>query len=302
MKPYWKNSSGKLYHGNCINILPSLEGQVDLVVTSPPYDDLRVYEKKSIWDWEVFTSIANLLFKAVKPGGVVVWIVNDKTDINNGGESGSSFKQALYFKEIGFILNDTMIWEKKQIKFPEFYRYYQCTEYMFILSKGIPKTFNPIKDRVNLGYNGKIKTATNKFWKADKETGIEKPTLLNVRKVNLKRHGTRINVWKYKTETTIAKKYGFPAAFPEKLARDHIVSWSNEGDIVLDPMSGSGTTVCVAQQLNRKWIAIEAVENYCKTIVKRITDNKGKKIKQRDANEKYLTNRRNSIKKLLSNL
>jgi len=240
------------------------ENSVDLTITSPPYDNLRTYENKSIWNWDVFTKIANGLYKVTKKGGVVVWVVGDGTV--NGSETGTSFRQALYFKEIGFRIHDTMIYLKSGSSFPSSNRYYQVFEYMFVFSKGAPKTINLIKDRKNR-WGG-----TTSFGRISNRTKDGK--LKKKGKVQIQDVGIRFNVWKinngkgYSTKDEIAFQH--PAIFPEQLAKDHIISWSNKGDTVLDPLMGSGTTGKMARLLGRKFIGIEMNENYFQLAKRRI--------------------------------
>ena len=135
--------------GDCVDVMKSLDDEsVDLVVTSPPYDNLRTYNG---YDFD-FEGIAEELFRVIKPGGVVVWVVGDGTE--KGSKQEQVYRQALHFKDIGFNLHDTMIYQKHNFSNPSRTRYHQIFEYMFILSKGKPKTFNPIKDRKNV-YGGK---------------------------------------------------------------------------------------------------------------------------------------------------
>lgn len=273
---FYKTKLGRLYCEDCCSIMSSLDSEsIDLVVTSPPYDDLRTYKDKSKWNWDVFCSIALSLYRVVKQGGVVIWVVNDKTV--EGNETGTSFKQALFFKEIGFNLFDTMIWEKKIFKYPEFRRYYQIFDYMFIFSKGRPKTYNLIKDRKNITYNPSDKEYS--FHNRRKRDGTVDRKIYK-RKIK-KPYGIRTNIWKIETTKD---RYNHPAIYPTQLAYDHIISWSNEGDVVLDPMCGSGTTLEMAEYLNRKWVGIDIVESYCKETVKRIKSgkkkNQAKKFKQ----------------------
>jgi len=245
--------------GDCLDVIKDWpDGCVDLVVTSPPYDDLRDY-KGYTFDFE---GIAQQLYRIIKPGGVVVWVVADKTV--NGSETGTSFKQALYFMKIGFNLHDTMIYEKSGCSFPETNRYYPTAEYMFILSKGSPKTTNLISDRINT-YAGEYVAREN----ADRQKdGSLTPNTAYKNEYNkkVKQFGVRYNIWKYsvgKGNTTKDDVFAHPAIFPEKLATDHILSWSNEGDLVLDPMSGSGTTAKMANLLGRRYIGIDISEEYC---------------------------------------
>lgn len=225
---------------------------VDLVVTSPPYDDLRTYGGFT-FDFE---SVAKELYRVVKKGGIVVWIVGD--GMKKGSESGTSFKQALFFKEIGFNLHDTMIWQKHNFSNPAKNRYHQIYDYMFIFSKGKPKTFNPIKDRPNIEA-GKAPRGRNTRRQRD---GTFKENKI---KVNTE-FGMRYNIWRVKTEMNPIH----PAQFSEQIASDHIISWSNEGDLVYDPFVGSGTVAKECILTNRKYIGSEISLEYCLLAEKRI--------------------------------
>lgn len=235
----------------CIDFLEILPPEtVDLVVTSPPYDDLRTYGDFSSWSHETFKLAANGILKALKPGGVIIWVVNDKTI--NGSESGSSFRQALYFKEIGLNLHDTMIWKKDSATFPDKTRYYSVFEYMFVLSKGNPKTFNPLIDRPNK-WAGLKKKRTSEYKKSGERTKTSD------RVYEMPQFGVRHNVWEISVGANKSSKVkkNHPAIFPEALARDHILSWSNPGDTVMDPFMGSGTVGTEALKLGRDFIGCE---------------------------------------------
>jgi len=241
----------KVHQADCLEVMKQIpDNSIDLVVTSPPYDNLRDYNGYS-FDFE---SIAKELFRVIKEGGVVVWVVGDATV--NGSETGTSFKQALYFKEIGFNLHDTMIWKKQTFTDTGSLRvrYGGVFEYMFILSKGNPNTFNPIKDRKNK-LPGKKKHGTVR-----QVDGSLKPISSIGKKIG--EYGQRFNVWEINTEVSNLKRK-HPAQFPETIAQDHIKSWSNKGDIVLDPMNGSGTTTKIAYLLGRRYIGIDISEEYC---------------------------------------
>ena len=231
---------------------------IDLVVTSPPYDNLRKYNGYTF----DFKEIANQLYRVVKQGGVVVWIVSDSTV--NGSETGTSFKQALYFKEIGFNLHDTMIWKKSACAFPETTRYYPNFEYMFVLSKGKPKSINLIEDRINK-YAGYYIHGTSR----QQDGSLSTPTGLKKQR-NVKNMGCRFNVWEISEEKS--NKTGHPAVFPRALAKDHILSWSNKGDTVLDPFSGSGTTAIEAINNGREFIGFEISKEYYDKSLQRIDD------------------------------
>jgi len=244
----------KLICGDSANELKNLASEsVDLTITSPPYDGIRSYDGYTF----DFKSIAKELLRVTKKGGIVVWIIGDQ--IIDGDNSGTSFNQALFFKEIGFKLYDVIIYAKNNISFPNGRnRYHRAYEYMFILSKGKPKTTNLIADKKN-------KWGGTANW--GNLTERQKDGTLKVKpKKYVKEYGIRYNIWYYtvgkghSTHDSIA--YEHPAIFPEKLAYDHIISWTNEKDLVLDPFCGSGTTCKMAKQLNRDFIGIEISEKY----------------------------------------
>lgn len=249
----------KIYCCDCLDGLKKLNSEcVDLTVTSPPYDDLRQYNGYS-WNFE---EIAKELYRVTKKGGVVVWIVGDKTV--KGSETGSSFKQALFFKEIGFNLHDTMIYvsDKPPLTHP---RYEQKFEYMFVLSKGKPKTFNPIMEECKYaGSSKKARTFRNDGHNLESTHKTDE----------VKKYKIKGNVWEYSTgyQKSTKDKIAFkhPAIFPELLAQDHIISWSNEGDMVLDIFMGSGTTAKMCILNNRKYLGFEISEEYCKIAEERI--------------------------------
>jgi len=240
------------------------DGFVDLVVTSPPYDNLRTYNGFS-WDFE---ALARELFRVVKKGGVVVWVVGDATV--NGSETGTSFRQALYFKEIGFNLHDTMIWYKPNPTptDPDCHRYYNGFEFMFILSSGKPRVCNYIKTRcVNAGKS--FGSAPMRRENGTKRTDRD----VKLSSVMVKEEKVRNNIWEYVIGSAVTKDtiaHSHPAIFPETLAKDHILSWSNEGDLVYDPFMGSGTTAKAAHQLNRRWIGSEISSEYVDLANKRL--------------------------------
>ncbi len=244
----------KIYNMDCLEGLRMLDDNcIDLTVTSPPYDDLRTYNGYS-WDFE---SIAKELYRVTKEGGVVVWVVGDKTI--NGSETGTSFKQALFFKEIGFNLHDTMIYAKENWIPLTHNRYEQQFEYMFVFSKGKPKTFNPLT--IPTIHNGKLITRSQDNHGENKSVRDRKYSKITSKEKR------RPNIWTYKigTNCTTKDKVAFkhPAIFPEQLAHDHIISWSNDGDVVMDIFMGSGTTAKMCKLTNRNYIGFEISKEYC---------------------------------------
>lgn len=250
----------KIINGNCVDVMKGFnENSIDLTLTSPPYDNLRTYKGFTF----PFEEITKELYRITKEGGIVVWVVNDATI--NGSETGTSFKQALYFMEVGFNLHDTMIFQKTN-PIPHIYRkrYNGNFEFMFVFSKGAVKTHNPIKiDCLHAGLELNGTTYKNYSKGEQKREKMANP---------VKSQKIKGNIWEYvvgkKAEDQEAK--GHPAPFPCALARDHIISWTNEGDIVFDPMNGSGTTSISALQLNRNFIGIDISKEYCDLAQKRI--------------------------------
>lgn len=234
---------------DCVEGMKELpDNCIDLTVTSPPYDNLRIYKGNSTWNFEAVTKE---LFRITKQGGVVVWVVGDQT--TNGSESGTSFKQALYFKEIGFNLHDTMIYQKQNYVPLNHNRYEQEFEYMFVFSKGKPKTFNPITIP--------CKYAGTETWGERTVHKTNDSGLVSVGKKKVKDTKYHGNIFCYLTNKSKETK-GHPAPFPEQLVHDHIITWSNQGDVVLDPFLGSGTTAKVAKTLNRHYIGFEVSVDY----------------------------------------
>jgi site-specific DNA-methyltransferase (adenine-specific) len=254
---------------NCIEGMKTLEDEViDLCVTSPPYDDLRSYNDSSSWNFNTFKDVAQQLYRVMKIGGVVVWVVGDATV--KGSETGSSFRQCLHFMDLGFVLHDTMIYEKNGSPFParrDGNRYSQVFEYMFVLSKKTkPKTANLLCDKPNrwAGYThfgkGTIRTKDGSL--------VER----NIKPIP--EFSPRNNIWKYNTGKNYSSKddaaFEHPAIFPETLAKDHILTWSNEGDLVLDPFMGAGTTAVSCLETNRKYVGFEIDETYFDVCNRRI--------------------------------
>jgi DNA modification methylase len=294
--------------GDSIELMGNIESNsIDLTVTSPPYDNMRTYKGKISKDVTFednfsfpFTKMAKELFRITKDGGILVWVVGDQ--VVNGGETGNSFRQALKFQEIGFKIYDTMIYHKNGAPFPETGRYSQVFEYMFVFLKGKrPNTVNIIKDKENKwagsspfgkrtvrSVDGNLKDTNSTFVVSD--------------------YGSRYNVWYINNGAGFSSRdkiaYQHPAIFPESLAEDHILSWSNEGDIVFDPMVGSGTTAKMAKMNNRKYIGFDINSEYVDLSLKRLESvkpynnlNKNPKLSYIVTREEMLTKRRNKRNK-----
>ncbi len=273
------NIINQVFRGDSCELLSEIEdNSIDMIITSPPYDKLRKYNGVGdTWNVETFKCIAKQLTRVLKDGGVIVWVVNDA--VENGSRTCTSYRQCLYFvEECGLKLNDTMIFSKKnpmpQVKQK---RYSDCFEYMFIFSKGFPKTFNPI--------TVPCKSAGKQYNSTGKNIGGEDGR----RELNYIINSEKIknNIWEYgvasnKKTITIekvnengdveSKEVRHPAVFPMDLAIDHINSWTNEGDIVLDPFMGSGTVAMASILTNRNYIGFELNEEYYQLCLKNIDD------------------------------
>lgn len=257
MTPYYERDGITIFCGECSEVMAGFEPDTfDLTVTSPPYDDLREYNGY-VFEFE---PIARQLWRITSQGGVVVWVVADATV--NGSETLTSFRQALWFMELGFNV-ETMIYEVAGTgaKGSNYY-YWQAFEFMFVFSKGQPKTSNRIADHKNT-YAGTFTGSSPKMQKLGSRTEPK-----NGRRL-VPKYSVRTNIWRYQPSNCNDQTI-HPAPFPEALARDHIVSWSNPGDLVLDPMCGSGTTLKMAQQLGRRAVGIDISEEYCKIAVERL--------------------------------
>ena len=254
----------KIINLDCLVGLEKIENEsIDMVLTSPPYDNLRKYHLDNIkneWNEKIWKKVITELYRVIKKGSVVVWVVGDSTI--NGSETGTSFKQALFAQSIGFNIHDTMIYQKES-PIPQFksHRYTSSFEYMFIFSKGKPtrgkliEVPTKLSGRVDINYRGQV-TADEIYIGKDKKV-IKEKKLKN-------------NIWIFSQNNGIDRKINHKAQFPEQLANDHILSWSNEGDIILDPFMGSGTTAKMSLINNRKFIGFEISQEYVKIAQDRI--------------------------------
>lgn len=249
-----------LWHGDCLELMKNIpDKSIDMVLTSPPYDNLRSYNGTNDFTFEKFKFISREITRTMKDGSVMVWVVGDATV--NGSETGTSFKQALYLKEeCGLNLHDTMIYAKNNVVPLTHNRYEQAFEYMFVFSKGKPACFNPFEDKPN-------KRAGQIFHGTQYSGDLtKKMTFSSIKKT--RDFGRRHNIFSYNNQGDKRRKH--PAVFPDKLALEQVSSWSNPGDMVMDPFMGSGTTGVACQNLNRKFIGIEKVDKYFEIAKNRI--------------------------------
>lgn len=269
--PDFKDQLNQYYIEDCIDTMNNriLDNSIDLVLTSPPYDDIRSYNNNYCFDFE---TVAKLLAQKLTKGGVIVWVVGDATI--NGSETGTSFKQALYFKSLGLNLHDTMLFMKNTTTFPARHkgkRYTQIFEYMFVFSKGSPKTVNLISDKKNKW------AGTTNFGKEKSDRDKDDNLVLKSKFKPIPDFSPRTNAWTYVTGKNYSKTdsiaYKHPAIFPEPLAHDHIITWTNPRDLVYDPFTGSGTTIKTAKNLERNFIGSEINAEYEYIIKERLKIN-----------------------------
>jgi DNA modification methylase len=257
IKPYYQEKCGVIHLcDNCATMRGMTDDSIDLVVTSPPYDNLRTYGGHE-WDFE---GVAEQLTRVLKPGGVIVWVVADATV--NGSETLTSMRQAIHFKDVcGLSVHDTMIYQKNSYMPLTHNRYEQCWEYMFVLSKGKPKAWNPIiVDSMTAG--------AKRNRGGSKQAEATYAERLRDERTVVKATKQACNVFTYDVGKN--EKTAHNAPFPHELARDHVLSWSNPGDVVLDPFAGSGTTLKAAKELGRKYIGCEINEDYAEICRRRL--------------------------------
>ena len=256
----------RIYNEDCIRTMDRMPRDfIDLVVTSPPYDGIRDFKEDDgagRWDWNKFKETVCYLHRVMKEGGVIVWVISDR--VIDGDENCDSFKQALYFRESGFKLHDTMIYLKRGgCANADITHYWNGFEYMFVFVKGKIKTANLLRDRKN-----RQALAPSSGTRRGQDGDLRKVM------AGQEEFGRRTNVWTYDVGFGKVSKdrvaHDHPAIFPEALARDHIVSWTNEGDLVYDPFMGSGTTAKVAKQEKRNYIGSEVSKDYCDIADKRL--------------------------------
>lgn len=253
--------NGTFVLGDCLEVMKTIpDNYFDMIITSPPYDNLRNYTNDLEWTFESFKKIAKELFRVCKEGASLVWIVNDEKI--KGCESLTSFKQCIEFVDIGFNLNDTMIWNKGGFSAVGSLKnqYAPVFEFMFVFCKGKIKTFNPLKDR-KTKHGGKYASGTVR-----QLDGSTKPMS---KKMLIKEYSQRFNIWDIPPQRQRGVNK-HPAPFPVNLIEDHVKSWSNENDIILDCFAGSGTTAIACENTNRKWVCIEISEKYANLAFERI--------------------------------
>ena len=257
----------ELVNGDCAAVLPELP-PADLILTSPPYDNLREYGGHN--NAFRFDAVAAACIANLAPGGVLVWVTKDTTA--GGKESGTSFRQVCSFMDLGLDLHHTMIYECWSLAGMRGDAYFSQFFYMFVLSQGKPRTANMIKDKFN-AKGGMVERGSFKGRHKDSKSGAGGAPY------RIHPIGKRGNIWRYDTVPNSDGMNGdlggkaleiHPARFPPQLARDHILSWTNPGDLVIDPMVGSGTTLRAAEDLVRRAIGIEINPEYCDLIRRRM--------------------------------
>lgn len=255
----------QVLHCDCVLGMRALpDACIPLTVTSPPYDKLRMYDGHAL-PFELFQLVACELYRVTMPRGVIVWVVQDGTD-KNGSETGTSFRQREFFKNLGMSAHATMIMKVNACRFPNNRRYCQQFHYAFVLSKGKPRVINVLRDSANQHPGDVVKHS-------HRSKDGKLVTCLMPHK-RLAAYGYRGNVWDYKVGNgqTTKDRFAFnqTALMPELMAEDHILSWSNPGDLVFDPMCGAATTCKMALLNHRKFLGMEIHQTYWEIACKRM--------------------------------
>lgn len=255
-------AENKIVCTDCLDGMARMPGEsVPLSVTSPPYGGLRTYDGHSSFD---FLAVAKELYRVTMPGGVVVWVVQEQ--IIDGSESGETSRQRLAFADIGFRLHHTMVMAKSGGHQHSSNRYGRALEYAIILSKGVPRYFCPFRDKPNKEA-GRMKTFKNR---------LPDGSFAPVKHRMTPPFGIRPPVWTYATGRNVTAKEGYaldhPAVMPEKMAEDHILSWSKVGDLIFDPFAGSGTTLKMARLNYRNYLGFEVNPDYVEIARRRLRD------------------------------
>ena len=267
MTLWHSDAAGDLHLGDCADVLPRLNVSPALILTSPPYDALRDYGGYGFG----FARVAEAIVGVMPDGGYLVWVVSDAT--KDGSETGTSYRQVLGFMERGLKLHDTMIYQRalpRYIKGEP--RYANTFEFMFVFVKGLSRVFHPICDSPNV-YAGKT---VKRSAQMREEDGSRTTTNTHYGEpMKVATHSKRSNIWRYATghgqsAPDMPSAHEHPAIFPLALARDHIRSWTNPGDLVLDPMAGSGTTLRAAKDLGRRFVGVEIHQPYWDLARKRL--------------------------------
>ncbi len=259
-------TENKIILSDCRDGMAALSNEcIPFTLTSPPYDGLRTYDGLADWN---FMDVAKELYRITMQGGVVVWVVQEQ--IIDGSESGETSRQRLAFANIGFRLHHTMVMGKLGgIQFSS-NRYGRPLEYAFILSKGPPRYFNPLRDRPNKEA-GRVKVFLNR-----NRDGSFAP----VKRTQVHPYGLRGSIWFYPTGKNNSAKedYAFehPALMPEQMAEDDILSWTKVGDLVFNPFAGAGTALKMALLNHRSYLGFEINPKYVEIARRRLREAEAK--------------------------
>lgn len=244
----------RLLTGDACEILPTIrESSVDLTVFSPPYDGLRDYKGKPSFDMAV---LGREILRVTKEGGVCCMVIQDAT--KNGAKSLTSFRTACLFADLGWRLFECCIYSRAGVPGAWWTKRFRVDhEYIFIFTRGdgLPRRFDKTSLMVESKYAGITAGGTKRTTKGD-FVAIKKTVISP-----LKCRGT---IWHYAASNTERNKTKseHPATYPDSLARDIISCFSKEGDLVLDPMMGSGTTGIASVNMGRRFLGIEISVQY----------------------------------------
>jgi len=262
--------NNKIYQGDSLQLLKDMpDNSVDLIITSPPYADLKTYiDFKGILaddyvDW--FLPYCNEICRVMKPTGSFILNINDKVE--------KKFRHPYVFdliselhKQTDLKLFERLFWNKMK-SLPNRYRFGDRVEYLFWFAKDKDFYFNI--DEMRTEYSEKsikrMKKPLKKRYARDGECTEYKSWAPNPKGAL---PNTLINI---SSETKkIADSH--VAVYPVELVKYFINGSTKEGDVVLDPFMGTGTTAIAAKELNRNYIGFELQPDYITIAEKRIKD------------------------------
>ena len=257
----------KIFCGDCLEILKQIEDDsIDLIVTSPPYADQRKntyggIKSEEYVEW--FLPRANELLRVLKPTGT--FILNIKEKVVKGERSTYVIELILALRKQGWLWTEEFIWHKKNSypgKWPN--RFRDSWERVLQFNKN--RKFHMYQEEVRVPMGDWAKSRLKRLSETDKvrdDSRVGSGFAKNISNWVDRKLAYPTNVLHLATECN-NKKHS--AAFPEELPRWFIKLFTKENDMVLDPFMGSGTTLDVAEKLNRNSVGIDILDEYCQMV------------------------------------
>ncbi len=266
-----KTDEINLYQGDCLELLTMMDdSSVDLIVTSPPYADQRkrtyggIAPDKYV-DW--FSPIAEQLLRVLKPSGS--FVLNIKEKVVNGERHTYVLELILKMRELGWLWTEEYIWHKKNSfpgKWPNRFRdsWERCLH--FTKNRKFAMYQEAVMVPVGDWKNERLKKLSSRDMMRD-ESRVGSGFGKNISNWQGREMAYPTNVLHMATE---CGNKGHSAAFPEVLPEWFIRLFTTEGDVVLDPFAGSGTTLVAASRLSRKSVGFELLDEHCQVAKERL--------------------------------